>query len=281
MTSSRISYHGGHSGQYCNHAKDRLEDIILQYIALEFKAVGITEHIPPSEDQFLYPDEKKLGLTCATLFKQFENYIQELKALKNKYADQITIYVGMETETVTGYEAHVNSLIKQFKPDYLVGSVHHIDDICFDYSKKTYDALASSLGSYESLYEIYFDLQYDMIKELKPFVVGHFDLIRIYDEDYKQRIKNPIIDQKIDRNLELIKSLNLVMDFNLRPLAKGQKEPYITASILTKVKNLGIRAVPGDDSHGVDEAGRHVDKAIDMLTRYGFDTHWPIPRLLT
>ncbi|MFH2060773.1 MAG: histidinol phosphatase, partial [Pseudomonadota bacterium] len=67
MKPSRISYHGGHSGQYCNHAKDRLEDIILQYIALEFKAVGITEHIPPSDDQFLYPDEKELGLTAANL----------------------------------------------------------------------------------------------------------------------------------------------------------------------------------------------------------------------
>ncbi|MFH2058793.1 MAG: histidinol-phosphatase HisJ family protein, partial [Pseudomonadota bacterium] len=193
---------------------------------------------------------------------------------------QITIYVGMETETVTGYEDHVNGLIKRFKPDYIVGSVHHIDDICFDYSQKAYDALASSLGSYESLYERYFDLQYQMIKELKPFVVGHFDLIRIYDKDYKQRIKTPIIDQKIDRNLELIKSLNLVMDFNLRSLTKGQKEPYITASILTKVKKLGICAVPGDDSHGLNEAGRHVDKAIDILTGYGFDTHWPIPRLL-
>ena len=78
----------------------------------------------------------------------------------------------------------------------------------------------------------------------------------------------------------LIKSLNLVMDFNLRPLTKGGKEPYITASILKTVKEMGIRVVPGDDSHGVNEAGLHVDKAIKILNAYGFETNWPDPVLI-
>ena len=34
-----------------------LEDIIKQYIKLGFTKVGITEHIPPVSDKFLYPDE--------------------------------------------------------------------------------------------------------------------------------------------------------------------------------------------------------------------------------
>jgi histidinol-phosphatase (PHP family) len=118
-----------------------------------------------------------------------------------------------------------------------------------------------------------------MIKTLKPFIVGHFDLIRIFDDHYQKRIEIPQIQQKIIRNLELIKSLDLVMDFNLRPLVKGKKEPYIASTILERVKKMGIRAVPGDDSHGVDEAGCYVDTAIKTLKQYGFDTLWPEPRL--
>ena len=136
-------------------------------------------------------------------------------------------------------------------------------------------------GSYDYMYEKYFDLQYEMIKELKPFVVGHFDLIRIYDKNYKNRVLKPTINQKIIRNLELIKSLNLVLDFNLRPLARGEKEPYITASILEIASKMGICAVPGDDSHGIKQAGCHVEKAIEILNTYGFETsEWPIPELL-
>ncbi len=120
-----------------------------------------------------------------------------------------------------------------------------------------------------------------MIKALKPFIVGHFDLIRIYDEDYKKRLLLPEIDQRIKRNLKLIKSLNLVMDFNLRPLARGEQEPYITTSILKTVKKMGIPVVPGDDSHSVSEAGRHVGRAIEILQAYGFETQWPDPMFLT
>ena len=67
-----ISLHGGHSGQFCNHAADMLEDIILQYIHLGFKKVGITEHVPPISDQFLYPDEKSAHLTVCDINKRFE-----------------------------------------------------------------------------------------------------------------------------------------------------------------------------------------------------------------
>ncbi len=281
MISGPISYHGGHSGQYCNHAKDHLKDIILRYIELDFKAVGITEHIPPLDDKFLFPDESAQGLTAQDLFNRFEAYFKELTALKQKYADKITIYAGMETETVTGYEDHVKAIIRQFKPDYIVGSIHHVDDICFDYSKEKYDALVSRFGNVETLYHKYFDLQYEMIKTIKPFVVGHFDLIRIYDGNYPSTLERPDIEKKIDRNLELIKSLGLVMDFNLRPLTKGKKEPYITASILKKAKKLDISLVPGDDSHGVAEVGGHIDTAINILTQYGFKTQWPTPKLLT
>ena len=61
------------------------------------------------------------------------------------------------------------------------------------------------------MYEKYFDLQYEMIKELKPFVVGHFDLIRIHDKTYEQRLLSPPVHERILRNLFLIKKLGLVM----------------------------------------------------------------------
>ncbi|WP_300462218.1 histidinol-phosphatase [Desulfobacula sp.] len=280
MNTHLISLHGGHSGQYCSHARDLLEDIIQRYIELGFKQVGITEHVPPVNDRFLYPDETKLNLTADDLYKRFEAYFQQLTALKKKYAPHIKIFAGMETETCTGYVDHIKQLVSTFQPDYIVGSVHHVDDICFDYSREDYDRALSLFGSYEAMYARYFDLQYGMIKALKPFIIGHFDLIRIHDAGYKKRLLIPGIDQKITRNLRLIKSLNLVLDFNLRPLTRGKKEPYITSSILKTVKEMGIRVVPGDDSHGVNEAGNHVDKAIERLNALGFDTQWPDPAML-
>ncbi|MBA3012726.1 MAG: histidinol-phosphatase [Proteobacteria bacterium] len=279
-TRSLISLHGGHSGEFCCHARDRLEEIIRAYIEKGFKIVGITEHMPPPSDRFLYPDERQKGMTAITLYQQFARYMTEVRRLKSLYQSDILIYAGMETETYAGYLPHVKQLIHDFKPDYIVGSVHHVDDRCFDYSRQAYDKIVLHCGSHEQMYLRYFDLQYEMIRELHPFVVGHFDLIRIHDENFGQRLLSPKIHGKILRNLHLIKDLGLVMDFNLRPLARGEKEPYLFRPLLETIKELGIPVVPGDDSHGKDQAGGHVPGAIRILESLGFDTHWPEPRMI-
>ena len=71
MKAELISLHGGHSGQFCCHARDRLEDIVRQYIRLGFSRVGITEHVPPAEDRFLYPDEIEQGFCASDLLERF------------------------------------------------------------------------------------------------------------------------------------------------------------------------------------------------------------------
>ncbi len=278
---SLISLHGGHSGQFCCHAKDSLEEIIQAYVEKGFLSVGITEHVPPVDDTFLYPDELTLGLTADDLFQRFADYMKEIKRLRHLFRDKIRIFIGFETETVTGYIDHTRSLIKQFKPDYIVGSVHHVRDICFDYSQKAYGRLARQCGSVETMYLEYFDLQYEMIKALKPFIVGHFDLIRIYDTDYANRMKQPRILGKIQRNLILIQKLGLALDLNLRPLARGESTPYLTRDILAKAKELGIWVIPGDDSHSKTQAGTHVARAVAQLRKLGFNTQWPEPELHT
>ncbi|MCF8091687.1 MAG: hypothetical protein K9K40_04400 [Desulfotignum sp.] len=61
---------------------------------------------------------------------------------------------------------------------YLVGSVHHVADICFDYSAQTYGEAVRACGSADDLYMAYFYRQFEMIQAVRPFVVGHFDLVR-------------------------------------------------------------------------------------------------------
>ena len=59
----RVSVHGGHSGEFCCHAVDSLEEIVVAYIEKGLDWVGITEHAPPVDDRFRYPEEIKAGLT--------------------------------------------------------------------------------------------------------------------------------------------------------------------------------------------------------------------------
>ena len=272
-----VSVHGGHSGEFCDHAQDSLEDIINAYIAKGFAWVGITEHMPPPEDRFLYPDQIASGTDSEMLYQDFARYISVCRDLQEKYASAIRIFVGFETETYSGSVPFIRHLTDTFQPDYIVGSVHHVDDFCFDSSQADYDKSVRAAGGTDALYGRYFDQQYEMISALRPAVVGHFDVIRIFDPDYPSRLKKPAIQQRIRRNLECVRDFDLILDFNLRALYKGAKEPYVSESILLQALELGIDVVPGDDSHGIESVGAHMEDGIRILGKMGFSTNWRTP----
>ena len=129
---SHVSVHGGHSGEFCDHARDSLEKIITAYIRQGFAWAGITEHMPPVSDAFMYPDEKAAGWSAGRLYDWFAGYMAKARELQAKYAGKLDIYVGFETEFTTGSLDFIRHLIDRFKPDYCVGSLHHVDDISFE-----------------------------------------------------------------------------------------------------------------------------------------------------
>jgi histidinol-phosphatase (PHP family) len=272
-----VSIHGGHSGEFCTHADGNLEEIVQAYIRKGFKWVGITEHMPPVDNRFRYPDEIEAGLDARDLYHRFSRYVQTARKLQKKYASRITLYVGFETETYAGAYAHIERLKKTFRPDYIVGSVHHVNDVGIDWTAEVYHGLADQLGGLDALYVAYFDQQYKMLARLKPQVVGHFDLVRIFDEAYSQRLQKTSIRSRIQRNLDLIKRLGMIMDLNVRALHKGAGEPYIARPVLEQARALGIPVVPGDDSHDLATVGLYIEEGIDLLQRLGFDTDWRIP----
>lgn len=277
MTTSLVSAHGGHSGQFCCHARDTLEAVVRAYIDKGFAWVGLTEHMPLPADRFLYPEERDADLNVEKMHVRFDAYMAEARRLQACYRDSIEILVGFETEACTGSGPLAARLIEKHRPDYVVGGVHHVDDIPFDYSEQEYRRAVLAAGGMEELYCRYFDLQYEHLRELRPAVVAHFDLIRLFDHDYPRHLALPSIEQRIVRNLTGIRDWGLILDFNVAALRKGASEPYVSAPILTRAHQLGIPLVPGDDSHGVDMVGAYLNEGIAILEQLGVDTNWPKP----
>jgi histidinol-phosphatase (PHP family) len=274
----KVSVHGGHSGQFCNHASDSLEAVINAYIDAGYTWVGITEHMPPLDEATRYPDEASAGLTADFLQQRFIAYFEECRRLQAIHAGKIRIFTAFETETYPGAFAYVKQLMETTKPDYIVGSVHHVDGIGIDYNRQQWEFAAEQAGGVHQLYCGYFDAQYDMIKTLQPAVVGHFDLIRIFDPEYHETLQVPEVRIRWLRNLALIKALDLIMDFNMRGFDKTA-EQYPSLPVLEEALKLGIAVVPGDDSHGVNSVGRNYERGVSLLTDLGHSGQWREPKL--
>ncbi|HDI60009.1 MAG TPA: histidinol-phosphatase HisJ family protein [Desulfobacteraceae bacterium] len=276
---ARVSVHGGHSGQFCSHAADDLASVVAAYAAQGFAWVGLTEHMPPPEDRFLYPEERQAGFDAAALRRRFAAYMAEARRLQRHWEAVLPLRVGFETEACSGALDLARQLVTEFHPDYIVGSVHHVADIPIDVSPAVYADAAARCGGIEELYLAYFDLQLEMIETLRPQVIGHFDLVRIFDPDYPRHLASAPVGRRIVRNLERVRQMGAILDLNVAAWDKGGSEPYPAAGIRWQARRLGIALVPGDDSHGVATVGRHFDRAVALLEAEGFSTDWPIPGL--
>lgn len=108
-----------------------------------------------------------------------------------------------------------------------------------DYDREMYErARELAGGSDERLFEDYFDAQLDMLQQLKPLVVGHFDLIRLKSDDMERSFRSwPGVWSRVLRNLDFIAGYGGLLEINGAALRKGMSEPYPKGEIC-KVRGL-------------------------------------------
>ncbi|KAJ1564060.1 histidinolphosphatase, partial [Nowakowskiella sp. JEL0078] len=158
-------------------------------------------------------------LTPVDLATIFDNYVSSARAHQSRLLsihNSPVILVGTETEYIRHNDIEVvKNLRKKYFLDYIVGSVHHVREVPIDFSEELYkeaqrvcfeqgdrspitfeeiDAKYStkytdnektwSLEA-EALFRDFFDSQHEMLVNLKPEVVGHFDLVRIYNPQHR------------------------------------------------------------------------------------------------
>jgi histidinol-phosphatase (PHP family) len=278
MTSvQRVSVHGGHSGQYCGHARDSLAEVVAEYARQGFAWVGISEHAPPAGDAHVSPEEAARGMDAAAVNRRFGRYFAELRALQERWRGRLRVLAAIEVEVTSGWREHNARLVDTFEPDYVVGSVHHVDDVSIDSGAGFYSEAVRRAGSVEALYCRYFDLQHELLEAVRPAVIGHFDLVRMLDPDYERRFEHPEVAERVERNLQTAREIGAILDLNLRAFAKGQREPFPSRRILARARELGVGAAPGDDSHGVLDVGKGWQQGLDLAAELGLETRWPCP----
>ena len=103
----------------CGHAKGTDEEYVRSAIKAGIKKLGFSDHSP-------YPNIYSDGYRM--YYEDLPDYIESIKHLKEKYKDQIELYIGLEIDYVEDY---LDTLIQYRKDfDYLILGQHgfHIDD---------------------------------------------------------------------------------------------------------------------------------------------------------
>jgi histidinol-phosphatase (PHP family) len=263
-----FSYHGGHSGAFCRHAKDELAAVVETAIARGFTHYGLSEHCPRDRPQDLYPEEHDLGPDG--LAAAFAAYTAEAFVLRDRFADRIELVVGFETERLPpgSWAARMRELRARAPFEYVVGSVHDVDGTYVDYTAELTAELAQRVGGRDALHARYFDAVADMVETLRPEIVGHIDLVRKFDGP--EAGFSPAVRPHIERALEAVAACGAVLDVNCGAHRRGLSPVYPLPDILARAARMGIAVTLGDDSHGVSSVGIGLDASLQAIAAAGY-----------
>lgn len=291
--------HHSHSGDYVAHGVDPLEEIVARAIERKFHTYCLTEHMPRINVKFLYPEEREdtaqQEAAIQRLQENFLNFLRHAKTIQDRpNANNTKFIVGIEIEGCDiEHISYGKELISKHSDviKFCVGSVHHIRDIPIDFDQQGWNqALMACNNNLQTLLLSYFNLQYKMLTVLKPLVVGHFDLYKLYlpptlkvnlhtgdvsDEPTAISVSKvqliylwDSVHQAVIRNLQFIKSYGGLIEINTSALRKKQPEPYPGKDICQLAKvHCGDRFVLSDDAHAVAQVGVCYEQALKYITQ--------------
>lgn len=267
--------HHSHSGQFCTHAKNSLEEMVLCAISRRMSHFALTEHLP-RYDTDLYPDENTHPLYTRPggLFATFDEFVVEAKRLQMEYADRIHILVGFETEWINdGSQRIVEDALRKHRFDMFVGSLHHVHTYSIDYdadNKKMYNLALQKSGGPRGLCNDYLDAQYEMLTTFRPPVVGHFDLFRLLSANPEQDLRDwPDVWERVLKATKFIADYGGLLEINTSALRKGLRQPYPRAEICTTFKDFGGRFTLSDDSHCTEHIGTNYERVLEFINDIG------------
>ena len=268
----RVSLHGGHSGEFCEHAEGRLEDVLKAAVTAGYHTFGVTEHAPRTELRFLYPTEKEKGFTVKRLEENFRNYIRAIDELANRFAERLIVLRGFEIEVVPtdGYRDKMLAYREAGDFDYMVGSVHYVDEVSIDGEIEDFHGIRDGIGGLEALAVRYYQTVTDMIEALQPELIGHLDLLR-KNAGPDAALDTPSIRRAADLALEAARACGAILDLNTAAYRKGLSTPYPEPWLVKRASDMGIGFCFGDDSHSPAQVGAGLDDARDYLLANGVE----------
>ena len=242
---------------FCD-GNDTPEQMVQTAIEKGFSSLGFSGHAYLDFDQSY----------CMTDTK---GYIAEISRLKEAYKDKIQIYLGIEEDLLY-------TVPNRNEFDYIIGSSHYAfvngTPYALDTSNDKFLAALNEFGGdILALAENYYSQFCDYIKQRKPDIIGHFDLLTKYEEKFDYGIStNQKYIKLAKKYIDKAARVGSFFEVNTGAIARGWRtKPYPAEELLFEIKKQGGRLVLNSDCHKKEYLDCHFAEAKKWLKDIGFD----------
>lgn len=245
---------------YCD-GKSTVEEVVASALAKNLHTLGFSGH------SYLFFDDVTMTP------ENTKKYIADVNAAREKYKEQIDIYLGVE------YDMHGDD--PQFARDFTIGSVHYIkigeEYMCVDFSAEHFEESAAKYfgGDYYRMAKAYFE-EVAKLKDITNCdIFGHIDLYtkfneggRFFDETDARYIK-PALE-----TIEHLSKQGGIFEINTGAMSRGYRtEPYPSMQLLRAIYDFGGVITISSDSHEASTIDAFFPEAIALAQHCGYRTY--------
>lgn len=243
---------------HCNFSGDSNalpEDMIKAGIAHGLSGICFTDHL-----DYDYPEEPNIFLL------DFDNYFKVLPDLREKYADKISVNIGIELGLQIQAAGQNLAVAEKYPFDFIIGSSHvvnHMDPYYPEFFAGR-DEDAAYMEYFESVLEnINSGVDFD--------VYGHIDYVVRYGPNKNAFYTYEKFKDIIDEILTQLISKGKGIEVNTGGFKYGLGHPNPTEDIIKRYRELGGEIITmGADAHVPEYVAYKFDKTAQIIKNCGF-----------
>ena len=249
----RIDYHTHHNR--CGHAQGTLRDMIQAAIEMGIDQLGLSDHSP-----HFFREQEHFDPRSAMARSEFPNYIAECVALRDEFAGQIDIRIGVESDYIAGWAERYHQIYNQFSLDYIIGSVHLFDGHHV-YSRQRWEEPGADP---DEIYKAYFRHVQESTRYAHCWdIIGHCDAVKAL-----KRRPNGDLTAVLDETAQAIARSGLTVELNTSGMRKCQ-EVFPSPDMVARLHRLGVTFTFGSDAHSPQELMHEWEHVLDLLKQVG------------
>lgn len=248
-----------HGHSLYSDGKNAVEEMVQAAIVRGFFSLGMSEH------------GVELHGTAGMSAEGERAYIAEMHRLKEKYAGQIELVLGIERDFL--------SRDLDLSPyEYVIESVHALkrggEYLSIDLSEAQLQDAADRHygGDFYKMSEDYFSEVCRSIEQAQGRILGHIGLISKFNDDgHLFDVRHPRYERALEEAMRFAVEKDMIVEVNTGAMSRGYRTaPYPDGAQLKRLKDMGGRIMLGSDCHRAEHVDFGFELAAQLARAAGF-----------
>lgn len=239
----------------CCHAQGTPQEYLAEAERKGLAEIGFSDHFPlgllgytPRNQVTMEPEELDL-------------YIRDINDVKKNSAD-VKIKLGIEIDYIPGTEDKVRALLDKYNFDYVIGSIHFLED--WDFTHPVY-ADTYKERNIDDIYRKYFDLLGKLCRSNLFDLVGHIDVVKKFGYRPEHGL-----EKHWQEIVQILKETGTCFELNTAGRDAPVGDFYPDRRLLELACAAGVPVTLGSDAHSPDQVGRFFPEATSLLRSVGY-----------